>query len=142
MTTVTVVNRTAGRVPAANIRRMVRRAAALLRGRGRFRSGPAAITIVFITAAESRRLKRRFLKKDRAANVLSFRYDSEGELFLAPAVIRTEAGNMKKSYTRLLAELAIHGVLHLYGYHHERSRSSARRFEARERRISRAIGLV
>lgn len=108
--------------------------------RARLHAELTAISIVFITTAESRRLKRRFLRQDRAANVLSFRYGAEGELFLTPAVIRREAGEQGKPYTHLLTELAIHGVLHLYGCHHEHSR--ARRFEARERWLRRAVGLA
>lgn len=135
------MNRTSARVSAAAVRRMVARAAAELRGRAAGRDRLARISVVFVTPRESRRLERRFLGKDRPASVLSFHYGAEGELILTPALIRREAGEHGDPYPRALAGMLLHGLLHLYGWHHERSGHRARRFEARERGLRRALGL-
>lgn len=140
MIALTLVNRTRGRIPRHRLQRLLARAAKKLSGRSTPRI--SAIAVIFITPLESRRLKRRFLGKDRAADVLSFQYDNEGEIFLSPGVIRSEARMARKSYDRLLGELAVHGLLHLYGYHHEGSSLRARRFEARERTLHRRLGLT
>ncbi|MDP3727336.1 MAG: rRNA maturation RNase YbeY [bacterium] len=139
---VRVLNRTAGRAPGPALGRLVRRAAGRLPDAAQASGRLREITIVCITPAESRRLKRTFLQQDRPADVLSFRYGREGEILLAPAVIRRDARRTGRAYRRMLPELALHGLLHLLGYHHEGSRSLARRFEARERSLLESFGLV
>ncbi len=138
---VTVVNRTGARVPTAALSRMVARASVQLRGRAVGRRRLRRISVVLVRPRESRRLERRFLGKDRPASVLSFHYGTEGELILTPALIRRAAGGGGDSYPRALAGMLLHGLLHLYGWHHEGSRHQARRFEARERGLRRALGL-
>lgn len=142
MITVTVVNRTAGRTPDPALGRLVRRAAERIRDTAPASGRLQQITIVCITPGESRRLKRKFLRQDRPADVLSFRYGREGEILLAPAVIRRDARRTGRAYRRMLPELAFHGLLHLLGYHHEGSHSAARKFEARERSLLESFGLA
>lgn len=140
ITLLTLVNRTRGRVPRRRLQRLLARAGKKLSDRSTPRI--SAIALVFITPSESRRLKRRFLGQDRAADVLSFRYGNEGEIFLSPGVIRSEARMSGKSYDRLLDEMLLHGLLHLYGYHHEGSSLRTRRFAAHERALHRCLGLT
>ncbi len=137
---VTVVNRTRGRVPPHRLRRLLTRAINFFPDG--HKPALAAVALVFITPVESRRLKKRFLKENRAADVLSFRYGSEGEIFFCPGVIRREARMAGKPYGRLLDELLIHGFLHLSGRHHEDSPLGARRFEVQERSLRRHLGLT
>lgn len=140
MIRVAFVNRTSGRVNGVRIKRLISRASEILAGNAR--QSLLAVTVVFITRDESRRLKRRYLRRNRPANVLSFRYDGDGEILLAPAVIRAEARTAGEAYGLFLGKLALHGLLHLYGFHHEGLRRQARRFEDRERSLCRALGLA
>ncbi|MBI4132067.1 MAG: rRNA maturation RNase YbeY [Candidatus Sungbacteria bacterium] len=132
------MNRTGGRIP--DIRRLVRAASSALKDAAPSREGLNHITVVFITPAYSRRLKQRFLRQNHPANVLSFRYEEEGEIFLAAAVIRAEARRTGKPYREYLAALTLHGLLHLYGYHHE-GKGTVRRFQRRERFLRRVLAL-
>ena len=140
MIALTFVNRTRGRVPRRRLERLLARAGKKLSNRNTPRI--SALALVFITPAESRRLKKRFGGRDRVADVLSFRYGSEGEIFLSPGVIRQEARISGKPYDRLLDAMLIHGFLHLSGYHHEGSSLRARRFEAHEQALHRRLGLA
>ncbi len=93
------------------------------------------VTIVYVSPVESRRLKRTFLKKDKAANVLSFNYGDYAEVILAPSVIRSEARREGVSFRNLMRRLLIHGLVHISGSHHEASATQARAFDRRERAI-------
>ena len=63
----------------------------------------------------------------------------EGDLALCAPVIAREARAQKKSATAHYAHLVVHGMLHLQGYDHERSRE-ARTMEQRETRIVTRLG--
>jgi probable rRNA maturation factor len=88
-------------------------------------------------------LNRRFLKKDRVTNVLSFEAAKSilrpdlgkntrylGEIFLASDFIRAKGEN--------IGYLFIHGFLHLLGYTHEEKRDRIR-MEKREDFLSRRL---
>lgn len=99
---------------------------------------PSSITIVEVGAAEASRLNSLFLKKNRPANVLSFRYGKGyGEILVCPKVIRREAKGQGNTYKYQLAWMVLHGMLHLAGLHHERSRLLARKAQELEKTILR-----
>jgi len=87
--------------------------------------------------AESRRLNRRFRKKDKPTNVLSFPYDDPGvlgDVVICAAVVEREAREQGKRSKAHWAHMVVHGVLHLRGYDHMRP-ADARVMEGRERAI-------
>lgn len=97
-----------------------------------------------------RALNRSFRGKDYAANVLSFPGTGHpltprsvlidlGDIAIAPAVAVTEAEAYQMDAAVRLAHLLVHGVLHLLGYDHERSRRAAARMEAREHKLLAAL---
>jgi rRNA maturation RNase YbeY len=55
---------------------------------------------------------------------------------------RRQAKEAGRALEEELATLLIHGVLHLCGYDHERSRPDALRMQKKERQIRRRIGPV
>lgn len=130
--TITFVRRTAGALPSALIRRDLKRAAAMLRGSGRALGELSRVNVVTVSSAESRRMKRRYLKRDEAANVLAFSYDGWGEIILTPAIIGREARISAEPYRIALRRMAIHGFLHLAGCHHESSGRESRNFQRLE----------
>lgn len=94
-------------------------------------SGAAAISIVFVSEPEMRRLNRERRGLDRPTDVLSFAYheldrkerrlsDSGGlgDLIVCPGRVRRQAAEIGRPCAQELALVIVHGFLHLLGYDH------------------------
>ena len=78
-----------------------------------------SLSIAYVTSKKSRELNKKYRKKDKATNILSFALREDlGELVLCPAVIRKEAKNFERTFEQFLGFLVIHGMLHLKGSVH------------------------
>ena len=103
----------------------------------------AVVTLRIVGTAEGRRLNREFRGKDYATNVLTFRYPEllplAGDIVLCAGVVRREALERGIELDAHYAHLVVHGMLHLQGYDHERSRE-ARRMERLETEIVARLG--
>ncbi len=87
-----------------------------------------SLSVAYVSEGKSRVLNKKFRKKDKATNVLSFALTkSSGELILCKAVIKKEAKEKKfnKNYAELLLFLVIHGMLHLKGLRHSSTMEKA-----------------
>ena len=94
------------------------------------------LSLVFAGDALSRSLNKRYRKKDKVANILSFPMDKkEGEIFINLKEARKDAPLFKKSYNAFVAHLFIHGCLHLKGLAH------GSKMEALEKSTLRKFGL-
>jgi len=60
-----------------------------------------------------------------------------GEIVIARGVARRQAREAGHAELAELKLLALHGLLHLLGYDHERSAAEARRMQRRERALAR-----
>ncbi|OGI76479.1 rRNA maturation RNase YbeY [Candidatus Nomurabacteria bacterium RIFCSPHIGHO2_02_FULL_42_19] len=88
-----------------------------------------SLSIAFISAKKSRELNKKYRKKNKATNVLSFAlHKNEGEILLSPSVIRKEARMFNKTYKQFLEFLVIHGMLHLKGMTHSSTMDKAQNF--------------
>ncbi len=92
------------------------------------------LSIAFIDAAEMRALHRKYRKKDKVANVLSFpaKEFGLGEIVICPAQVRKDAKKYGMMFREALAWMLIHGILHLLRYNHE-SGKEAKVMEKKER---------
>jgi probable rRNA maturation factor len=103
----------------------------------------ANITLRIVDAAEGRALNAQFRKKDYSTNVLTFVYDDvsplSGDIVLCAPVVAAEAKQQKKNLQAHYAHLALHGVLHLQGYDHEKNRD-AKIMETLEADIMQKLG--
>ena len=94
------------------------------------------LSLLLTDDAEIRRLNKTYRSLDQATDVLSFPQDEEavnesGKTLLGDVVISVEtavrqAEEHHLSFNEELILLAIHGILHLLGYDHERSPQDAR----------------
>lgn len=119
------------------IRRAVREALAKSRR-------PRALTILLSDDAHLKELNALFRGRDKATNVLSFpagAADYLGDVAIAHGVAAREARTEGKSFAAHAAHLAVHGVLHLLGYDHEKEREAAV-MEALEARILVRLGIA
>lgn len=102
---------------------------------------PKEVAIIKISAEKSRELNRRYRKKDKPTNVLSFHYDSEyGEILVCPEVIKKEAKEQRNTYKYQMTWMVVHGMMHLGGLHHEGGGAQEKKFTKLEGQILEKIG--
>ncbi|OGI68642.1 rRNA maturation RNase YbeY [Candidatus Nomurabacteria bacterium RIFCSPLOWO2_01_FULL_41_12] len=78
-----------------------------------------SLSIAYVTEKKSREINKKYRKKDKATNILSFPlHKNEGELVLCKAVIKREANNSSRTFKEWQGFLVIHGMLHLKGLKH------------------------
>jgi probable rRNA maturation factor len=107
----------------------------------------AAATVRIVGRRESASLNRRWRGKRGPTNVLSFPCGGLppvapqyiGDIVICAPVVAMEAAQQNKSLRAHWAHMVIHGVLHLLGHDHVRSRD-ARRMAALETDILRKFG--
>jgi probable rRNA maturation factor len=95
------------------------------------------VSVALVGTARMRALNRQYRGKDAPTDVLSFPGDTPGflgDIVIAAAVARRQAGKAGHGFGTELRILALHGLLHLLGYDHEHDRGKMARLEARLRR--------
>ena len=95
------------------------------------------ITVAMVTDRRIQELNRTFRGMDKATDVLSFPADEPGmlgDVVIARGVARRQAREAGHDLPTELRVLALHGLLHLLGYDHERDGGRMARLEARLRR--------
>ena len=103
------------------------------------------VTIALVSDARIRTLNRRYRGKDSVTDVLSFAYDASrpaasppqrhlGDIVIARGVASRQASAAGHPVPAELRILALHGLLHLLGYDHERDSGQMARLERKLRR--------
>ena len=78
-----------------------------------------SLSVGFVDENKSREINKKYRKKDKPTNVLSFSLrKNEGELVFCKTVIQREAKELRKNFNEWLIFLVIHGMLHLKGMTH------------------------
>lgn len=115
----------------ADIRRLCRQVAC------DFKPGASVVNFVFVTDQQIHVLNRRFLKRDRPTNVISFnclepRLPGEprllGEVYISRDRARAQAHDYGVTYASELRRLVLHGLLHLLGLTHREMEPLYRRY--------------
>jgi probable rRNA maturation factor len=134
-----ILERKVAGVSAGSLERFVRRARRVTGLRG-------AVNVLLTTSAAVRRLNRRFRRKDKATDVLSFpamllessdrkRSALAGDIVISADVAAESAVALGHSPSEEVRILALHGILHLAGFDHERDNGEMARREAKLRRM-------
>jgi len=96
------------------------------------------MTVAIVPDARVRALNRKFRKKDKGTDVLSFPAEEPGylgDVVISSGVAARQARAAGHSLATELRVLALHGLLHLLGYDHERDDGQMARLERRLRRM-------
>ena len=94
------------------------------------------MTVALVSDARVRALNRKYRKKDKSTDVLSFPSDERGflgDVVIAEGVSARQAREAGHSRATELRVLALHGLLHLLGYDHEHDDGRMARLERRLR---------
>ncbi len=98
----------------------------------------SSVTVAFVSDKKIRGLNRQFRRIDKATDVLSFPGDSsDGDMGDIAISIETAARQAKQNGLTLdgeIAQLLLHGLLHLSGYDHETDNGEMNRLELRLRK--------
>lgn len=88
--------------------------------------------ISFLSKSEMHKINKHYRKKDRPTDVLSFSrlegirfptpHPEVGDILICLPVAKSQAMEYETSLKCELQRLTIHGVLHLFGYDHEKNR--------------------
>jgi probable rRNA maturation factor len=102
------------------------------------------VSVAVVSDVRVRELNRTYRRKDYATDVLSFPGAPNpqprapnpflGDIVIARGVAKRQARDARHSEQTELRVLALHGLLHLLGYDHERDNGQMMRLERRLRR--------
>jgi len=95
------------------------------------------VVVAIVSDATVRRLNRTYRRKDKPTDVLSFPAEDAlflGDIVIARGVAARQARARGHGVATELKILALHGLLHLLGYDHERDKGEMARLERRLRR--------
>ena len=108
-------------------------------------SPDAELSIVLVDDLEIAAMNRRFLHREGPTNVIAFpmragrfaalRPNLRGDVVISVETADREARSAGLSIEERVTQLLVHGILHLYGYDHERDPAEARRMSAKSRAL-------
>ena len=108
------------------------------------------LSLVLVGQKRIKELNKKYRKKNRATDVLSFSYRARrsrakvkeedkvffahgdsGEVVLCPGIIRKNAKEYGLPFKKELARILIHGLLHLLGYGHQKIRKKEKCYSSK-----------
>jgi probable rRNA maturation factor len=101
------------------------------------------LSIALVCGARMRSINKKYRKKDKITDVLSFGFLKDnklkgelGEIVICPEVVKKNAKNLDLDYNKELARVLIHGVLHILGYDHEKAKKEAEEMIKKEEKYN------
>lgn len=123
-------------VSHAGLERFARRAQKLAGVKGE-------VAVLVTSSRKVQALNRRFRRKDKPTDVLSFPGTQGGDIAICAEIARRNAVRLGHSVSDELRVLVLHGILHLAGYDHEADSGQMAALEARLRsRLELPVGLI
>jgi len=96
-------------------------------------------SLIIVSAKRIKELNRQYRQKNKPTDVLSFENKKEkgfhqdknllGEILICPEIVSRNAKRKKASFEQELLLVYIHGILHLLGFDHEKTKREALKME-------------
>jgi probable rRNA maturation factor len=104
----------------------------------------AMLSIAFVGRSRMSELNRRYLGRSGATDVISFSLGYGaivGDIYICPAIARTNARRQRVSAGEELLRLVVHGTLHVLGHDHPdgRGRTVSKMWRKQERILARVV---
>ncbi len=90
------------------------------------------LSIALVGLKRIKELNKRYRKKNKTTDILSFLYNGLGEIIICPQQVKKNAKRFGEVFKKELTRVLIHGILHLLGYDHEKTEKEARLMEKRQ----------
>ena len=101
------------------------------------------ISLAFVNTREIKKLNKKFRKKNKPTDVLSFDLKESlgsaqdgkkylGEIIICPEIVRANAKKYGVPIKKEMLKVFIHGILHLCGYDHEGSEKKTQEMEKKQ----------
>lgn len=104
----------------------------VLKGENRVRE---KISLAFVNKEEIKKINKKFRHKNKPTDVLSFLINEKqylGEIIICPEVVKENAKKYKTTVKQEMMKVFIHGILHLLGYEHEKTKKEAEIMEKKQ----------
>ena len=99
-------------------------------------NGNIEVSINLVGEGKVKDLNKKYRHKDKSTDILSFPLGGgSGDIFICLSFAKREAKRENVSMEEKLSQLAVHGILHLFGYDHERSEQDAQKMFDLESKI-------
>ena len=104
---------------------------------------PYTMGVYVVDEKTMRKLNKFYRKKDKTTDVLAFSrlegvqmpFPEIGDIIICLPVAKAQANKAKIPLEMELRMLAIHGILHLFGYDHEKTKTEAKRMFSLQNQI-------
>jgi probable rRNA maturation factor len=93
------------------------------------------VSLAFVSKEEMHKLNKKFRKKDKPTDVLSFNLNEKdvlGEIVICPDIVKENAEKYGVSVNYETMKVFVHGILHLLGYDHEKTEKEAEEMEKKQ----------
>ncbi|MCU0821666.1 MAG: rRNA maturation RNase YbeY [Spirochaetes bacterium] len=118
---------------------------------GHLKLNDRSITVIITDNNYIHKINRKYRKKDYATDVISFYYEDEpfpeenkkdnhlGDLFLSVEKAFEQALEYNCTFQDEIKRLLVHGILHLTGLDHERSKDEEKKMMSKEEKVLKTI---
>jgi probable rRNA maturation factor len=90
------------------------------------------LSVALVGQSRMKELNKKYRRKNRATDVLSFAYDNSGEVVICLPEVKKNARIFNSKFEKELTKALIHGILHLMGYDHEKGEKQAKETNRKE----------
>lgn len=90
------------------------------------------LSVAFISPVEIKKANKKYRNKNKPTDVLSFG-ENLNEVLICPEVAKENAKKFGNTFLQEMTKILIHGILHICGYDHEKSKKELKIMEEKEK---------